>query len=335
MARGQIPWARLWRPLKDPRVRREPRNRHRSLPHPEPRRRLDGPGKPCASPTMVSAMTSAPDTHSRSQAASARASTTGSLSKRADESWRECHLHARNPLGTHGYGLLLVEQIERRAANGEDYFSILADRFTRELLGDDGYATALLEIRSRNIADEDTYWTTVTALRDGGDLDENTYGQLLDNLHARGLLDDIGYRRRRGRNPPAPAAEPLLRVAETSDRLPGGHTSAGPADGPVRVDRRRLDCGYERGPEHVERRIAHGSCGREMTRIGEAARARATPGRISQRTGSPAILRRRRARRSSSAIVRPCASSRPSIPSSPAEGCCRPFWPAGIPNNMS
>ena len=65
------------------------------------------------------------------------------LVQRADESWRECHLHARNPLGTHGYGLLLVEQIERRAANGEDYFSILADRFTRELLGDDGYATAL------------------------------------------------------------------------------------------------------------------------------------------------------------------------------------------------
>ena len=95
------------------------------------------------------------------------------------------------------------------------------------LLGDDGYATVLLEIRSRNIADEDTYWKTVTALRDGGDLDENTYGQLLDKLHARGLVDDIGYRHRRG------------------------HICAGPADGPVRVGRRRLDCGYERGPEHV------------------------------------------------------------------------------------
>ena len=108
----------------------------------------------------------------------------------------------------------LVELIERRAADGEDYFGLLTDRFTRELLGDDGYATVLLEIRSRNIADEDTYWTTVTALRDGGDLDENTYGQLLDKLHARGLVDDIGYRHLRGRNPPAPAAEPLLRVAE-------------------------------------------------------------------------------------------------------------------------
>ena len=136
------------------------------------------------------------------------------LVQSADESWRECHLHARNLLGTHGYGLLLGELIERRAADGEDYCGLLTDRFTRELLGDDGYATVLLEIRSRNVADEDTYWRTVTALRDGGDLDENTYGQLLDKLHARGLVDDIGYRHRRGRNPPAPAAEPLLRVAE-------------------------------------------------------------------------------------------------------------------------
>ena len=136
------------------------------------------------------------------------------LVQSADESWRECHLHARNLLGTHDYGLLLVELIERRAADGKDYFGLLTDRFTRELLGDDGYATVLLEIRSRNVADEDTYWKTVTALRDGDDLDENTYGQLLDKLHARGLVDDMGYRHRRGRNPPAPAAEPLLRVAE-------------------------------------------------------------------------------------------------------------------------
>ena len=38
-----------------------------------------------------------------------------------------------------------------------------------------------------------------------------------------------------------------LASSRASDRLPGGHTCAGPADGPVRVDRRRLDCGYERG----------------------------------------------------------------------------------------
>ena len=54
----------------------------------------------------------------------------------------------------------------------------------------------------------------IATLRDGGYLDETGYDQLLDKLHARGLLDDVGYRRRRGRNPPAPAGEPLSRVAE-------------------------------------------------------------------------------------------------------------------------
>ena len=131
------------------------------------------------------------------------------LVQRADESWRECHLHARNLLGTEGYGLLLGELIERHAANGEDYFGLLTNRFSRELLGDYGYATVLLEIRSRSVADEDGYWTTLTALRDNGNLDEKTYRQLLDKLHARGFLDDIGYRNRCGRNPPVPARGPL------------------------------------------------------------------------------------------------------------------------------
>ena len=136
------------------------------------------------------------------------------LVQSADESSRECHLHTRNLLGSHEYARLLVEQIERRAANGEDYDGILSDRFTRELLGDDGYGTALCEIRSRNVADEDSYWSTVTALRDCGELDENTYGQLLDKLHARGLLDDIGYRSRRDVSSPTRSREPLMRVAE-------------------------------------------------------------------------------------------------------------------------
>ena len=34
---------------------------------------------------------------------------TSSLSKRPDESWRECHLHARNLLGPTGYQALLDE----------------------------------------------------------------------------------------------------------------------------------------------------------------------------------------------------------------------------------
>ena len=138
------------------------------------------------------------------------------LVQSAGESWRECHLHARNLLGGHEYVHLLVEQIERRAEDGRDYFGVLTDRFTRDLLGDDGYGTVLLEVRSRNVADQDSYWTTVTALRDDGHLADDTYGQLLDKLHARGLLDDIGYLRRRDGIPLALAetGEHLSRVAE-------------------------------------------------------------------------------------------------------------------------
>ena len=38
------------------------------------------------------------------------------LVQSTDESWRECHLHARNLLGMHDYAQLLAELIERRAA---------------------------------------------------------------------------------------------------------------------------------------------------------------------------------------------------------------------------
>ena len=79
------------------------------------------------------------------------------LVQSADESWRECHLHARNLLGAHEYALLLVEVIERRATDGEDYLDLFTDGFTRELLGDDGYATVLLEVRSRGVADGDDF----------------------------------------------------------------------------------------------------------------------------------------------------------------------------------
>ena len=136
------------------------------------------------------------------------------LVQSAEESWRECHLHARNLLGTHEYALLLVDLIERRATGGEDYFNLLTDGFTRALLGDDGYLTVLLEIRSRSVVDEDTYWPLVGAFRNDGHLDDTAYGQLLDGLHARGHLDDIGYRRRRSYIPSPSSTERWLRVAE-------------------------------------------------------------------------------------------------------------------------
>ena len=137
------------------------------------------------------------------------------LVQSADESWRECHLHARNLLGEHDYALRIVDLIERRMADGEDYVGLLTDRFTRVLLGDGGYVSALVEIRAREILYEGGYWATVTDLRNGGHLDGGSYNQLLDRLHARKLLDDVGHHRRRGRGMPAPAAGfPGQRAAE-------------------------------------------------------------------------------------------------------------------------
>ena len=137
------------------------------------------------------------------------------LVQSADESWRECHLHARNLLGEHDYALRVVDLIERRMADGEDYLGLLTDEFTRDLLGDGGYVTALVEIRAREILYEGSYWATVTDLRNGGHLDDGSYNQLLDRLHARNLLDDVGHHRRRGRGMPAPAAGlPAQRAAE-------------------------------------------------------------------------------------------------------------------------
>ena len=137
------------------------------------------------------------------------------LVQSADESWRECHLHARNLLGEHDYALRIVDLLERRMADGEDYLGLLTDRFTRDLLGDGGYVTALVEIRARETLYEGSYWATVTDLRNGGHLDEGSYTQLLDRLHARNLLGDVGYHRRRGRGMPGPAAGiPAQRAAE-------------------------------------------------------------------------------------------------------------------------
>ena len=138
------------------------------------------------------------------------------LVQSAGESWRECHLHARNLLGSHEYAHLVVERIGRRVADGEDYVGTLTDKFTRELLDDDGSGAVLFEIRSRDIVDEDSYWTTVTTLRNHGELDDTTYGQLLDKLHARGLLDEFGYLRRRNGFPRAltETGDHLSRVAE-------------------------------------------------------------------------------------------------------------------------
>ena len=132
----------------------------------------------------------------------------------AVETWRECHLHARNLLSEDGYALRIVDLIEQRMADGEDYFGLLTDRFKRELLGDAGYVTALVEIRAREVLYERAYWAMVTDLRNAGHLDDRSHDQLLRRLHERELLDDAGTRRQ-GRATTAPEAGlPALRVAE-------------------------------------------------------------------------------------------------------------------------
>ena len=100
------------------------------------------------------------------------------------------------------------------AAKTEDYLALLTVEFARSLIGEKRYVTVLLELRARNVPDEDTYWKTVADLRAAGALGGDAYGQLLDRLYARKLVDDIGYRCRCGRTPPALDDKPLLRVAE-------------------------------------------------------------------------------------------------------------------------
>ncbi len=147
------------------------------------------------------------------------------LVQSANESWRECHLHARNLLGAHGYAMLLVDLIERRVAEGEDYLDLLTDSFTRELAGKDGYMTILLDLRARQVLYDAAYWTLVADLRNNGHLDQDGYGELLDELHARRLLDDLEYSRRSGRNASAPKDEPLPQVAEQESDYDATHSS--------------------------------------------------------------------------------------------------------------
>ena len=94
-----------------------------------------------------------------------------------DDSWRECHLHARNLLGEQGYVSLLHELMGRRMSAGEDYREFLTQRFIRGLLGRDGYR------------------------------------QLLARLNARSSIDD--YNPRGGTDPFADDADATLRVAES------------------------------------------------------------------------------------------------------------------------
>ena len=148
------------------------------------------------------------------------------LAQSPDESWRECHLHARNLLGDHGYALRVVDLIAQRMNDGEDYRGLLTDPFTHDLAGDDGYVTVLTEIRARDLLYESAWWSLVDELRGADHLSGDSFGRLLDRLHARDLLSDADYRRRGGRALPATGADlPVQRVAETG---PGGQAELFP-----------------------------------------------------------------------------------------------------------
>ena len=72
-----------------------------------------------------------------------------------DESWRECHLHARNLLGEQGYVSLLHELMARRISARENYRELLTHRFIRGLLGRDGYRQLLDILNARSNIDDD------------------------------------------------------------------------------------------------------------------------------------------------------------------------------------
>ena len=148
------------------------------------------------------------------------------LVQSTDESWRECHLHARNLLGEDGYALRVVDLIAQRMQDGEDYRGLLTNPFTRDLTGDDGYLTVLTEIRARDLLYESAWWSLVDELRGADRLSDDSFGRLLDRLHARDLLSHADYRRRGGRALPGTGADlPVQRVAETG---PGGQAELFP-----------------------------------------------------------------------------------------------------------
>ena len=151
------------------------------------------------------------------------------LVQSAEESWRECHLHARNLLGARGYPSLVVDLIEQRPL-GDDCHDLLTDGYTRSLLGEEGFVIALVDIRVRGVLDERAYWTMVDDLRASSGLDEDVYCRVLDSLRASNLIDELDYRRRLPADALTREPVSLERVAEpqapyeSTARPPGEQT---------------------------------------------------------------------------------------------------------------
>ena len=70
--------------------------------------------RPCVSLITAWATTNAPNTHSQLQSRLGPRFYDWQLVQSPEESWRECHLHARNLLGADGYRRLLDETVVER-----------------------------------------------------------------------------------------------------------------------------------------------------------------------------------------------------------------------------
>ena len=114
------------------------------------------------------------------------------LTQSPEESWKECHLHARNLLGSDAYASLLVDLMADTSGTDEGRFTALTDQFKRDLLGDEGYIEVLIDLRARNLLYDHAYWNGVEDLRRQGHLEDELYDQLVSSLDRRGLLDDHG-----------------------------------------------------------------------------------------------------------------------------------------------
>lgn len=136
------------------------------------------------------------------------------LAQCADETVRECHLHARNVLGADGYARLLVGLIKDSPVAGKDGLGLLADRTTQGLLGPTGYLVSLLEVHSQGIMEESDYWAGINALHANGYLDQHLYDQLLGAIYGLKTGDEANDVQRLGGKLGPPRAAVQSKVAE-------------------------------------------------------------------------------------------------------------------------
>lgn len=104
------------------------------------------------------------------------------LIQSADESWRECHLHARNLLGSLEYTVRIIELVGRRLRDGMSCSDLIEDAYVRELREDDWIHPAE-QVRTRSLLDDDSFWSVIDYLIECGELSKDARSFLLGKLH--------------------------------------------------------------------------------------------------------------------------------------------------------